>query len=210
MPYAYQNASATEQWDADTSKIAMLISQAGSALPLELSPMQIDYILQGYFGDFAGLIFRLATEGLFSGDTTVDEIFGTALENMRGTWASDNRYSNQNVTRYCEILDELDRQVADLQVRGQDVKAGLAYKTRQALNDCTQHISALNKQVRLLNDGPEKDELIEEIVLAAQDALEFHGQCMSGQIQEPKLLAIFLRGSRRQQTRIPPDGRRAK
>jgi hypothetical protein len=66
------------------------------------------------------------------------------------------------------------------------------YKTQKGLQEMYgNRITELNKEVRGLPDGPDKDALKEEIAQLAGLAMDFYEQAMSGEIKEPELAAAY-------------------
>lgn len=194
VPYAYQDVPKTEQYDADTSQLAYLAMKAGKFLGAELSPMQVDYILQDYVGDFYGLFISSFSHGLFTGEVTGEDILADVKSELRGSWVSDNRYSNLTVTNYYAMVDQLDSEVNTLKLRDPNYDESTAYKLRTALNTSdgfAKRISNLNKEARMLPDGAEKNAIKEEIVALAGEALTFYDRVMSGEISDPTLYAKY-------------------
>ncbi len=206
IPYAYQNASPEEQYNSETSMLAMGIARgldkAGVSdlvqmisEDITLSPMQVDYIIHDYCGDFVSMILELFPQGLADGSVTPDEITNAMVEAVTKPFVADNRYSNEIVSKYYDILDELDRAVVDMRVRGtpeEEIQESTVYKLRSALNaDLGKRITELNAEVRNAPAGKEKDDLKQEIALTAAAAVDFYNRTMAGEIEEPKLYQEF-------------------
>lgn len=185
VPYAYQDAPASLQYDADTSAIAYGVATAwnksfakiAEALgkEVELSPMQLDYILNDYCGDFYYMLAQMAPVGLFDGSTSVKEIFSGILGSMEGTWVGDNRYSNYYTGEYYDILDYLDRNIAGEKLMNpEDYTNSYVFKLDKAFNEAYgKQLSELNKQATQLPDGEEKDAIKEQIADLALEAVEW-------------------------------------
>ena len=185
VPYAYQEASASKQYDADTSAIAYGVATAwnksfakiAEALgkEVELSPMQLDYIINDYCGDFYYMLAQMVPVGLFDGSTSLKEIFGGILGSMEGTWVGDNRYSNYYTGEYYDILDYLDRSIADEKLMNpEDYTNSYVFKLDKAFNEAYgKQLSELNKQAAQLPDGEEKDATKEQIADLAFEAVEW-------------------------------------
>lgn len=202
IPYAYQSASPSEQYDSDTSMLAIGTSKVLDATvgnlvaalggEMEFSPMQIDYIIHDYCGDFVSMFADAFPQGLTDGSTTPRELGADLKSALGSSIFTDNRYSNQQVSDYYDAMDSLDRAVADMTVRGEDYKSSTEYKLRSALNSgLGKEISALNTQVRNLPDGAEKDAVKAQIATLAQEALDFYEKSMSGQIEDPQLYQTY-------------------
>jgi hypothetical protein len=154
--------------------------------------MQIDYIVKDYFGDFGELFTSLTAPGTY--DVAPEQALKNAWDTFTGSFHTDNRYSNQTVSTYYETLDELGKVVNDKknQMGTEAHKQTKEYKTQKGLQEMYgNRITELNKEVRGLPDGPDKDALKEEIAQLAGLAMDFYEQAMSGEIKEPELTAAY-------------------
>lgn len=189
VPYAYEQGSVTEQYDADTSMFARKLGEM-----LDFSPMQIDYIVKDYFGDF-GKLFVSATSGAtWNGDTTAQDYAGSVWKMIEKQWTSDNRTSNQDMSDYYDTLDNLEKLVQDRKNRlgSEAAQDTVEYKTQKAMEKLYgKQITELNRSVRDMPEGEEKYRIKGQAAALAEEALTFYKQCMSGQIKNPTLTADY-------------------
>lgn len=211
IPYAYEQGSLTEQYDADTSTLAYALGKL-----LKFSPMQLDYIISDYFGDWADLLKRATPvsgaknllSAVFS-DATVDKLIPLYTDEARvdengfvrdasdilfGGFVADSRYSNAYVSKYYDTMDKLDRVVQDKknQMGDEAAKETIEYQTQSAINKLYgKTVTDINKTVRGLPDGEEKDAAKAEIARLAEEALDFYEQSLAGNVESPKLQAEY-------------------
>lgn len=189
VPYAYEQGSVTEQYDADTSMFARKLGEM-----LDFSPMQIDYIVKDYFGDFGKLFVSATSEAAWNGDTTAQDYAESVWEMIEKQWTSDNRTSNQDMSDYYDTLDNLEKLVQDRKNRldSEAAQDTVEYKTQKAMEKLYgKQITELNRSVRDMPEGEEKYRIKGHAAALAEEALTFYKQCMSGQIKNPTLTADY-------------------
>ena len=189
VPYAYQQGSKSQQWDSETSWLSKVIGEK-----LNLSPMQLDYLIGDYFGDFGDLYIKATASSTWSGDENAKDIGESIQDVLTNPWLADSRYSNQMVSNYYEAMDQLSRTVQDRknQLGTDAAQETKEYQTQKALNSLYgKQISDLNAQVRDMADGEEKDALKAQIAELAGEALTFYQDCMDGKIADPQLTADY-------------------
>lgn len=189
VPYAYEQGSVTEQYDADTSMLARKLGEM-----LKFSPMQIDYIVKDYFGDFGKLFVTATSEAAWSGDSSVQDYAASTWKMIEKQWTSDNRASNQAMSDYYDTLDELSKLVQDRKNRlgSEAAQDTVEYKTQKAMEKLYgKQITELNRSVRDMPEGEEKYRIKGQAAALAEEALTFYRQCMSGQIKNPTLTADY-------------------
>ena len=198
VPSNYAKMSKGDQWDSDTSKFAKKVSDVVNELSQKfvgedwLSPMQLDYIISDYFGDFGDMFVRLNAIGGTDESLSPKEQAKQVAEDLVGNWVADNRYSSASVSDYYDLLDKISQELAVERVRNPEgYQDTPLYKLNAALNDKdngpSTKISDLNTQVRNLPDGEEKNALKGQIVEIAREALQMYDAVQSGELQEPKL-----------------------
>lgn len=193
VPSNYQKMAKGDQWNSDTSKYAKVIADIGNMFVEEdvLSPMQIDYVINDYFGDFGSMFQRLFSIGGNDKQASAEEQAKMVAEDLLGNWVADNRYSSATVSDYYDMLDKVSQEVAAERVQNPDGYKGTPmYKLNSAFNakgSASDQITELNAQVRELPDGPEKDAIKGQIVELAREALQMYDAVMSGDITEPKM-----------------------
>ena len=189
VPYAYQEGSKGQQWDSETSILSRFIGER-----LNLSPMQLDYLIGDYFGDFGDLFIKATAPATWSGDENTKDL-GESIGNiLANPWLADSRYSNQTVSNYYETMGQLSRTVQDRknQLGTDAAQETKEYQTQKALNSLYgKQISDLNTQVRGMADSEEKDALKAQIAELAGEALTFYQDCMDGKITNPQLTADY-------------------
>lgn len=189
VPYAYEQGSVTEQYDADTSMFARKLGEM-----LDFSPMQIDYIVKDYFGDFGKLFVSATSEAAWNGDTTAQDYAESVWKMIEKQWTSDNRTSNQDMSDYYDTLDNLEKLVQDRKNRlgSEAAQDTVEYKTQKAMEKLYgKQITELNRSVRDMPEGEEKYRIKGHAAALAEEALTFYKQCMSGQIKNPTLTAEY-------------------
>lgn len=189
VPYAYEQGSVTEQYDADTSMFARKLGEM-----LDFSPMQIDYIVKDYFGDFGKLFVSATSEATWNGDTTAQDYARSVWKMIEKQWTSDNRTSNQDMSDYYDTLDNLEKLVQDRKNRlgSEAAQDTVEYKTQKAMEKLYgKQITELNRSVRDMPEGEEKYHIKGQAAALAEEALTFYKHCMSGQIKNPTLTADY-------------------
>lgn len=198
VPSNYASMAKGDQWDADTSKFSKAVSDVVNSLSQKfvaedrLSPMQLDYIISDYFGDFGDMFIRLNSIGGTDKSLPAKEQAKQIAEDLYGNWVADNRYSSASVSDYYDLLDRISQDLAAERVQNPNgYKDTPMYKLNAALNDKdngpSTKIADLNAKVRELPDGEEKDNLKGQIVEIAREALQMYDAVQSGELQEPKL-----------------------
>lgn len=192
IPSALQQGSLDQQFDEDTSFFAKKIGDL-----LNFSPMQIDYIIESYCGDFGQLFIEATADATWKGDRTIgDTLYSIAIS----PWIKDNRYSNYATSAYYDRLGELDKVVQDKknQLGNDEAKKTKEYQVQQALKELYGNdISDLNKMARELPDGPEKDAVKEQLSQIIAEAIEYYDRAMAGEIKNPILDAEYVQLSDR-------------
>ena len=106
----------------------------------------------------------------------------------RSPFIADARYSNYDVNSYYELTEELGKVVQDKknQLGNEKYKETIEYQTQKALDIMySDQISELNRYVRDLPDGTEKDNAKSQIAQLAKDAIEFYEDSMAGKVSNP-------------------------
>ena len=186
VPYAYQQGTLSQQFDNETSALAKKLGEL-----FNWSPMQIDYIIGDYFGDFGDMFINATSEATWSGEQNIGE---TALEILTNPFLADARYSNASVSKYYDLMDDLGRVVQDKKNQmGTDAAKGtIEYQTEKAIDEMYgKQISELNRVVRELPDGTEKDNAKSQIAQLTKEAIEFYNDSMAGKVSNPILTATY-------------------
>ena len=197
IPYNYQKVAKGDQWNDSTSRVTKAAADVVNWISQKfveedvLSPMQMDYFISDYFGDFGDMFLRSTAIGGNDESLPASEQAKLLADDLFGNWEADNRYSNASVSDYYDMLDKIQQVVDnDKNHSGSDYKDTPMYKLKSALNadgGPSAQITELNAKVRELPDGPEKDEIKGQIVELAREALQMYDAVMSGDITEPKM-----------------------
>ena len=185
-PYSLEKGSKELQYNEDTSWFA---KQLGALI--HFSPMQIDYIITDYFGNFGDIAVMATSDSIINGTESLPEKFEDVVKNQ---FVVDNRKSNYVVSKYYDTLEQLDTVVQDrLNQLGSDAyKDTVEYQTKTAMDKLFgKQISELNKQVREDKTDDERMELKGQIAELAEQALSYYDDCMSGKVQNPVLDAQY-------------------
>ena len=192
VPYSYKDSNKGDQWNDETSKPVKAVSDAVNWISQKfidedvLSPMQLDYIIKDYFGDFGSMFQRITSIGGNEEGTAK-----TVAEDLFGNWVADNRYSNATVSDYYDMLSDVKAEVEDARNHADgDYTDSPMYKLNSALNakdGPSKRISELNAKIRVATDGPEKDAMKQEITELAQEAIQMYDAVKSGKVTEPKM-----------------------
>ena len=186
VPYSLEKGSKELQYNEDTSWFA---KQLGALI--HFSPMQIDYIITDYFGNFGDIAVMATSDAIINGTESMPEKLEDVVKNQ---FVVDNRKSNYVVSKYYDTLEQLDTVVQDrLNQLGADAyKDTVEYQTKTALDKLFgKQISELNKQAREAKTDDERMELKGQIAELAEQALSYYDDCMSGKIQNPVLDAQY-------------------
>lgn len=180
VPYAYQQGTLSQQFDNETSALAKKLGEL-----FNWSPMQIDYIIGDYFGDFGDMFINATSEATWNGEQNLGK---AALEIVTNPFLADARYSNASVSKYYDLMDDLGRVVQDKknQMGNDAAKETLEYQTEKAIDEMYgKQISELNRIVRELPDGTEKDNAKAQIAQLTKEAIEFYHDSMAGKVSNP-------------------------
>lgn len=178
VPTQYLEGSNEMMYDADTSYLARGLAKL---LGYKLGAMQIDYIISDYFGDFGDMAIQLFSPATWQRNP--DETAKAMLDIVLSPWVSDNRYSNQTVSDYYELVDNMEMLAKDATNHGtideyQQTPDYLSYAAVTRLYGS--QISDLNKQARNMADGAEKDAIKAEIARLASEAMSLDAAIRSG------------------------------
>ncbi len=196
IPYDMQdgNFPLSEQYDNDTSILAWGIAQLAKD---KLSPMQLDYIIHDYCGDFVSSLLDLATVGVFAGeDDLMDKVLDRIQTTFVNPFVADSAFSNQTMSDYYDMLDYLDTEVLRATAHSKSTEetnaaqdASREYHIQTALaqyGGFKDQISALSAQARATEDDEEKKLIKQQMAALAHQAIDFYNKCMAGEIEDPE------------------------
>lgn len=208
VPYSLAQGSRGEQWDEDTSYYSIWIANAWNSVAgdklseaigsdLTASPMHLDFILSSYFGDFADIVQKAASVGIWKGEDPIESIGEAALSSVTTPWIANELRSSQVVTDYFDLLDRLDKEVQDAATQdsrnGTDLKQkSTAYQARQAIKKLYgDRISELYKVINNTENASEQTTAREEIAALAQQAMGYYDDIVAGRVENPILDAEY-------------------
>lgn len=201
VPYEYEEADKAMQFNAETSWAAVTL---GNIFKEVLSPMQVDYLLNAYFGDFIDtVVFDCAPWGLISEDDTVapfgevikivENIVGGAWEEITTPFIADTRYSNHYIGEYYDLLDEINISISNYNV----VIGGSPGETESYLavqlgrnNEYVKQVHELNQRIteaKALGQDNDVARLTEQVRCLAMTAMGAEDE----KIKEQKILSAF-------------------
>ena len=171
------------QYNDETSAVAMVLSKM---MLSAVSPIQMDYLMKSYMGDFFHGIASFVDVGLLRSFTAEDlgkNLFDATLGETGSSFVVDPVYSNRYTGEYYDMLDAMAAQIAADKVHMPEgeYKNTLTYRTKQAIeNKYGKDISAAYKTARSAVSEAEKRDAREEAVMLSIEALDFYEQAMAG------------------------------
>ena len=171
------------QYNDETSAVAMVLSKM---MLSAVSPIQMDYLMKSYMGDFYHGIASIVDVGLLRSFTAEDlgkNLFDATLGETGSSFVVDPAYSNRYTGEYYDMLDAMAAQIAADKVHlpEGEHKNTLTYHTKQAIeNKYGKSISAAYKTARSAVTEAEKRDAREEAVMLSIEALYFYDQAMAG------------------------------
>ena len=181
VPYNMTEVESTEAYDEETSRLSVLLAKGFPFKNLGVSPVQIDYLISSYFGDYGDMLIEATDEDGLNG------LKGFLGEVLAGSFVADSAYSSSTMSKYYELLDDLDSSVKTAKFKDPvSYKENLEYDLQRALEEgFGDEISDLNKRVRETEDENETRALKYQIQELAKQALDFAEKVKSGEITDP-------------------------
>ena len=195
-------APKSEQYTDETSAVAYVLSKLTISA---LSPIEVDYLLNGYMGDLYHGLASLVNLGLFKAETldelkSIPDKLESALADVTAkdvamaplklgekalVWAFgvDPLYSNRYTGEYYDMLDEMSAQITADKNRlpEGEYKNTRTYLTKKAIEDkYGKDISAAYKTARSAVSEAQKRDAREEAVQLSIEALDFYERAMAG------------------------------
>ena len=171
------------QYNDETSAVAMVLSKM---MLSAVSPIQMDYLMKSYMGDFYHGIASIVDVGLLRSFTAEDlgkNLFDATLGETGSSFVVDPAYSNRYTGEYYDMLDAMAAQIAADKVHlpEGEHKNTLTYHTKQAIeNKYGKSISAAYKAARSAVSEAQKRDAREEAVMLSIEALDFYERAMAG------------------------------
>lgn len=171
------------QYNDETSAIAMVLSKM---MLSAVSPIQMDYLMKSYMGDFYHGIASIVDVGLLRSFTAEDlgkNLFDATLGETGSSFVVDPVYSNRYTGEYYDMLDEMSAQITADKNRMPEgeYKNTRTYLTKKAIEDkYGKDISAAYKTARSAVSEAQKRDAREEAVRLSIEALDFYERAMAG------------------------------
>jgi hypothetical protein len=176
VPSNLEDVSPQYQQDINTSGVAKVITNATNGMGIGpdwlRSPMKLDYVIDSY-GGYAGDLLQGLTSGKnigsTKGETIKNSLYSGIVQPVINRFTTDSAYSNYNLDRFYNRLDELGVAAND-----RDFAENLdeAYRTPEEeiygdFSSASKDISSLTKQEKKILESAlpikEKNELIREL-----------------------------------------------
>lgn len=171
-----EDGSLKNQYDEDTSWLAKQLGEL-----LNFSPQQADYILGSYFGDFAKIVQTATSRHM---DWSKSGVGNSLRESLLSPWIGYSTVSNQMVSDYYDLMDDLSTAATDeANGRVEGTAATDAQKAIQKLYG--DRIKELNTKAREAESQKERLEAKEDLVKVIGEAYAYYGDIASGKIQDP-------------------------
>ena len=209
VPSTMENVSPRNQYDINTSQIAMNIAEKANKVPFLpdafKSPMKVDYLIDSY-GGYAGDLLQ----GLTSRKNIGEDNMGTVLNSLyngfvhpaKQRFTTDSAYSSYNLERFYNRINELDKAAND-----RDIDEGLPteYRTpeEKVLSDFTkarsdiaditkQERAVLERAIPISEKNKEIRQLKQEKKRIAKDILQREDELYKGYTENyiPKLSGL--------------------
>jgi hypothetical protein len=171
------------QYNDETSAVAMVLSKM---MLSAVSPIQMDYLMKSYMGDFYHGITSIIDVGLlhsFTAENLGRNLFDATLGETGSSFVVDPVYSNRYTGEYYDMLDAMAAQIAADKVHMPEgeYKNTLTYLTKKAIEDkYGKDISAAYKTARSAVGEAQKRDAREEAVRLSIEALDFYERAMAG------------------------------
>lgn len=181
VPYSMKDVALTEQYTEETSWIAKQLAKTKVMEAIGLSPIQIDYLISGYFGDYGDMLIEATDKDGVKG---IGDFFTSVIGN---SFTADNAYSSLTMGRYYDLRDKLNEEVETMKFKDpESYQEAFEYQVQAALDsDYGHRITELNKIARETTDEDEKRAIKFQLQDIAKEAMEFYDRCMSGEIKDP-------------------------
>lgn len=209
VPSTMENVSPRNQYDINTSQLAMNIAEKANKVPFLpdafKSPMKVDYLIDSY-GGYAGDLLQ----GLTSRKNIGEDNMGTVLNSLyngfvhpaKQRFTTDSAYSSYNLERFYNRINELDKAAND-----RDIDEGLPteYRTpeEKVLSDFTkarsdiaditkQERAVLERAIPISEKNKEIRQLKQEKNRIAKDILQREDELYKGYTENyiPKLSGL--------------------
>ncbi|MBO5969129.1 MAG: hypothetical protein J6S14_11610 [Clostridia bacterium] len=178
-------APKSEQYNNDTSLLAYGLSKA---IANAFSPVEVDYLLRDYMGDFYHTLVSTANVGIlqaFSAEDLMQDLGEAFVSEASGSFIVDPVYSNRYTSEYYDALDSLGSTIAGERARIEDPEARkttVAYRTRQAVNYAYGDlISDAYKRAREATSEADKHDARAEAAALSIEALDFIERALAGE-----------------------------
>lgn len=209
VPSTMENVSPRNQYDINTSQIAMNIAEKANKVPFLpdafKSPMKVDYLIDSY-GGYAGDLLQGLTSRKNIGEdnmgTVLNSLYNGFVQPAKQRFTTDSAYSSYNLERFYNRVNELDKAAND-----RDIDEGLPteYRTpeEKVLSDFTkarsdiaditkQERAVLERAIPISEKNKEIRQLKQEKNRIAKDILQREDELYKGYTENyiPKLSGL--------------------
>lgn len=176
VPSNLEKNSPRNQYDINTSGIAMGIANAAQSLPVAPgwleSPMKVDYLIDSYGGYAGGLIQGLTSRknvGSNAKETLMNSLNTGFVQPFKNRLTTDSAYSNYNIDRLYDKTEELETVANDKSI---DENLPNNFKTEEdvvisAITKAKSEMASITKQEKQILNSPmsitEKNDKIREL-----------------------------------------------
>lgn len=209
VPSTMENVSPRNQYDINTSQLAMNIAEKANKVPFLpdafKSPMKVDYLIDSY-GGYAGDLLQGLTSRKNIGEdnmgTVLNSLYNGFVQPAKQRFTTDSAYSSYNLERFYNRVNELDKAAND-----RDIDEGLPteYRTpeEKVLSDFTkarsdiaditkQERAVLERAIPISEKNKEIRQLKQEKNRIAKDILQREDELYKGYTENyiPKLSGL--------------------
>ena len=209
VPSTMENVSLRNQYDINTSQLAMNIAEKANKVPFLpdafKSPMKVDYLIDSY-GGYAGDLLQGLTSRKNIGEDNMGTVFNSLyngfVQPAKQRFTTDSAYSSYNLERFYNRVNELDKAAND-----RDIDEGLPteYRTpeEKVLSDFTkarsdiaditkQERAVLERAIPISEKNKEIRQLKQEKNRIAKDILQREDELYKGYTENyiPKLSGL--------------------
>ena len=209
VPSTMENVSPRNQYDINTSQLAMNIAEKANKVPFLpdafKSPMKVDYLIDSY-GGYAGDLLQGLTSRKNIGEdnmgTVLNSLYNGFVQPAKQRFTTDSAYSSYNLEKFYNRINELDKAAND-----RDIDEGLPteYRTpeEKVLSDFTkarsdiaditkQERAVLERAIPISEKNKEIRQLKQEKNRIAKDILQREDELYKGYTENyiPKLSGL--------------------
>lgn len=134
VPQSMEDRSPSLQYDEKTSELTKYIAEYAAKAGVELSPKQMDYLIDSWTGVVGDFLLPATTKG------------ANALSPITNKFTADPRYSNQTIANFYENMDEAAKKAND-----RNFSEGLSSETVTLEEKISRNYSKASKEISNLS-----------------------------------------------------------